>query len=108
MNLPAEVFGDVIVVHTPEELANEAAEGLLPYLTSLEQRNVVLDIDATEFIDSAGLTGLLDAQDVLREAGGNVKITTTNEINRQILEITRIDAHLEIFDSVIDAVKSYR
>ena len=39
--------------------------------------------------------------------GGEVKIATTNSANRKILEITRLDQHLEVFDSVIDAVKSF-
>ena len=28
MNLPTEIFGDVIVVHTPEELATDQAENI--------------------------------------------------------------------------------
>jgi hypothetical protein len=29
-------------------------------------------------------------------------------VNRKILEITRLDEQLDVFDSVIDAVKSFR
>ena len=58
-------------------------------------------------IDSEGLTSLLTLQENLQELGGDVKITTTNPANRKILEITRLDQHLEVYDSVIDAVKSY-
>ena len=37
--------------------------------------------------------------------GGEVKIATTNAANRKILEITRLDRQLEVFQSVIDAVQ---
>ena len=107
MNLPTEIFGDVVVVHTPEELANDHADGIERFLTTLERSNVVVDLDSTESIDSAGLNVLLDVQDNLRELGGNLKIATTNHMNRKILEITRLDHNLEIYESVVEAVKSF-
>jgi anti-sigma B factor antagonist len=69
---------------------------------------VVLDVDATESIDSKGLASLLNVQDKLRDAGGEAKIATTNPNNRKILEITRLDQQLEVFDSVVDAVKAFQ
>lgn len=107
MNLPTEVFGNVIVVHSPEDLGREHAEQLAPFITQLERANVVLDLDATESIDSNGLEALLKTQRGLRESCGDLKIATTNYANRKILEITRLDEQLEVFDSVIDAVKSF-
>jgi len=108
MNLPCEIFGNVIVVHTPEELAGDAAEELEAYLPTLERVNVVLDIDNTEVLDSAGLAAFLGAQDALVERGGQIKISATNATNRKILEITRLDHQLEVFQSVIEAVKSFQ
>jgi len=108
MNLPTEIFGEVIVVHTPEELGADQVDGFQARLSTLERSKVVLDLDGTEAIDSAGLTALLDAQDKLREDGGLIKIATTNYFNRKILEITRLDRQLEVFDSVVDAVKSFQ
>ena len=107
MNLPTEIFGDVIVVHTPEELGADQCDGFEAYVSSLERPSVVLDLDATETIDSKGLAALLNVQDQLREASGEAKIATTNATNRKILEITRLDQQLEVFDSVVDAVKSF-
>lgn len=108
MNLPTEVFGEVVVVHAPEELGADQASGVLAYITGLAQCRVVLDLDKTELLDSIGLETLLDTQDRLREAGGDLKIAVSNPVNRKILEITRLDRHLEVFDNVLDAVKSFR
>lgn len=107
MNLPTEIFGDVIVAHTPEELGEDQADQFENFLTSLERSNVIVDLDGTESIDSAGLKALLSAQEILRDLQGDIKISTTNTTNRKILEITRLDQQLEVFDSVIDAVKSF-
>jgi anti-anti-sigma factor len=107
MKLPTEIFGNVVVVHTPEELGEDQSEQLVNFLTTLERPNVIVDIDGTEAIDSEGLTSLLEAQEALREAEGDLRVATTNKVNRKILEITRLDQHLEVYDSVIDAVKSF-
>lgn len=107
MNLPTEIFGDVIVVHAPEELTDDHAETFENYITSLERVRVILDLDSTESLDSRGLEALLNSREVLLHLTGNLKISTTIKMNRKILEITRLDNDLEIFDSVIDAVKSY-
>ena len=108
MNLPTEVFSDVVVVHAPEEVGEDQAQGFEAFVTALEQNHVVLDLDNTEMIDSFGLTAILEAQDNLREMHGDVKIACSNTVNRKILEITRLDAQMDVFDSVIDAVKSFR
>jgi anti-sigma B factor antagonist len=108
MNLPSEIFGNVIVVHAPEELTAEAAEQFEAYLPTLERENVVLDVDKTEILDSRGLEALLDCQDALGRRGGRMKISAAGATNRKILEITRLDRQLEVFSSVIDAVKSFQ
>ena len=107
MNLPTEIFGDVIVVHTPEELGSDQCDDFEALLPTLERRLIVLDVDATETLDSKGLTAMLNVQDTLRDGAGEVKIATTNSTNRKILEVTRLDQQLEVFDSVVDAVKSF-
>jgi anti-sigma B factor antagonist len=107
MNLPTEIFDDVIVVHTPEELGSDQSDAFESCLTTLDRQRVVLDLDNTETIDSKGLTALLNVQDRLRTDGGDIKIATTSATNRKVFEITRLDQQLEVFDSVIDAVKSF-
>lgn len=108
MNLPTEVFGRVTVVHAPDELSSDHSEPFLAFCGGLGQRQLVLDLDATETLDSGGLTALLDLHDQLRGTGGDLKISTTNATNRKILELTRLDRRLEVFESVIDAVKSFQ
>jgi anti-sigma B factor antagonist len=107
MKLPTEVFGDVVVVHTPEELGTDTADQLEKFLTSLERANVIVDLDGSETIESGGLEALVGAQEALRVLQGDLKISACNPANRKILEITRLDQQLEVFDTVIDAVKSF-
>jgi anti-sigma B factor antagonist len=107
MNLPTEIFGDVIVAHAPDELHDEVADRFERFITTLERNKVVVDLDDVESIDSAGLTALLNGRMELRSADGDLKVMTRNHVNRKILEVTRLDEQLEVFDSVVDAVKSF-
>ena len=54
------------------------------------------------------LESLLASQDLLREKSGDLTIATTNNVNRKILEITRLDQRIEVFDSVIEFERRQR
>lgn len=108
MNLTTETFGDCIVVHAPQDLGRDQADRIENFLHSLERVNIVIDIDDVESVDSSGLTALVNAQDALRALGGDLKVAVNSPVNRKILEITRLDRQLDVFESVVDAVKSYR
>lgn len=107
MQLTTETFGDVVVVHTPDEVTLDNAAEMERLLTSLDRNKVIVDLDNTESIDSAGLTALLNVQDQLRQEGGDLKVLVTNSVNRKILEITRLDQQLDVFATVVEAVKSF-
>lgn len=107
MKLPSEVFGQVVVVHTPKEVHEDNADLIEGFLTTIDQTKIVLDMDGTETIDSSGLAMLLDVQEILQGRDGQLKVCTANHSNRKILEITRLDEHLEVYESVIDAVRSF-
>jgi anti-sigma B factor antagonist len=108
MNLPTEIFGNVAVVHAPEELGGDHVAAFHTFFGGLAQAAVVLDLDGNELLDSEGLTALVDEQERLRIAHGDLKISTANPINRKILELTRLDQQFEVFENVVDAVKSFR
>lgn len=108
MNISHEVFGDVAVVHAPDELTEVQVPHLVNTFQQLPFTQAVLELDNTELIDSAGLTAILDIDDMLAARGGRLKIATTNAVNRKILQITRIDQRVDVFDSLVDAVKSFR
>jgi len=108
MNLQTEIFGDVIVVHAPEQLETDHCDRFESFAASLDRSRVVLDLNATRTLDSRGLETLLNVHDKLRGAAGAMKIATSDATNQKILEITRLDQQLEVFDSVVEAVKSFR
>jgi len=86
MNLPTEVFGNVVVVHAPEELGGDQRTQFAECVCGLDHTDVVLDLNNTETLDSKGLEAILELQDRLHDAGGSVKLATTNPVNRTIFE----------------------
>ena len=111
MQISTETFGDVLVVHTPDDLTEETSRLFLAAVEGhLEngRSSIVLQMDRSELYDSVGLTTLLDLQDQARQAGGTVKISGLVDPGRKIFELTRLDQRFDLFDSVIDAVASFR
>lgn len=111
MQLTTEIFGNVIVAHTPDELTEDTCQAFKEALEQAVEQgltNVVLQMDHSDVYDSAGLALLLDVQDGLRNQGGNIVISGLNDVGRKILEMTRLDQRIDTYDSVIDAVSSYR
>jgi len=111
MQLTTETFGRVTVIHTPDELTSETAADFLLAIDDLMTQghiDLVLEMDRSEVYDSEGLTALLDLQDHLHERGGDVKISGLADPGRKIFELTRLNQRFDIFESVIDAVASFR
>jgi anti-anti-sigma factor len=68
---------------------------------------VVVDLSAVPFIDSAGLERLLDITDELGQGGQCLKLCALNKIVRQVLELTEIHSHFDLFEDVNSAVRSF-
>lgn len=110
MQIAMESFGDVLVVHTPDDLTEETSRVFVSAVESHladGQSSIVLQMDRSELFDSAGLTTLLDLQDQVAQSGGAIKISSLTEPGRKIFEVTRLDQRFDLFDSVIDAVASF-
>ena len=96
MKLPTEVFGDVVVVHTPEEIGADTAANLEQFLTSQERNNVIVDLDGSETIDSGGLEALLTAQEAALRAAAqsllNKEVISGDELKAIVSETERKQA----------------
>lgn len=111
MQITTETFGDVLVVHTPDDLTEETSRLFVDAVDghlNNGRSSIVLQMDRTELYDSVGLTTLLDLLDRTRDIGGAVKISGLVDPGRKIFELTRLDQRFDLFDSVIDAVASFR
>lgn len=80
-----------------------AAPRLRSVLTETVQggrRRVVVDLSATEFMDSSGLGALIAGLKTARQAGGDLRIASVTPQVAMVLQLTNLDRVLRSYPSV--------
>lgn len=102
--------GAVEVIHGEGSLIGDN----LPEVTRLcdesltgGQPRVVFDLGRVGLFDSAGLEWLLSTQERFVQRGGALKLAAANPLCRDILMVTGLDRHFEIFPDTVMAVGSF-
>lgn len=95
--------GSSVVVQPTGRLNMVAAPKLREQLQSIVgggRTRLVVDLSATDFIDSSGLGALISGLKAARQAGGDLRIAAPTEQVRRVLTLTRLDRVLTAHDSV--------
>lgn len=88
------VTGEIDVAAAPrlrEALIASAAEG---------HRRVVVDLSATDFLDSTGLGALVTGLKRIRAQGGEMRVVCTAPRVCKVFEITSLDRVLRLYETV--------
>ena len=75
------------------------------YITS-NKKNIVIDLEKVDWMNSVGLGMLISALTTVKNAGGRLVLANITKIE-SILTITRLISVFEHYDSRADAIKSY-
>src|SRR3954451_5832690 len=86
-------------VSTAPELAEQLNEAL-----ASGRRRIVLDFSGVEFIDSTGLSVLLNALRRLGRVDGALSLVCTNPTVLRLFEITRLDSTFDIVSTREEAL----
>ena len=76
-------------------------------VTAAGAQNVVIDLSGVDFIDSTGLGVLMGAAKRVRSLGGDIRLVMTGSRLSDLIELTRLDRVLDVFDSVSAAVEDF-
>ena len=76
-------------------------------LISQGRTQIVLNLAAVPYIDSAGLGQLVASYGSVLKAGGALKLLNVGARNQELLSITRLLTLFESFDSEAEAVQSF-
>ena len=71
-------------------------------------KDVILDCEHLEFVDSEGLESWLRARDRVAERKGQLRLVGLDDNVAKILEITRLDRAFQSHESIESAVRSLR
>lgn len=110
MAVTTEIYGDVAFFRLEDELTGDTVGRFQAQVEeSLAQglRNFVIDLEKTEYLDNTGLEAFVDLMDQAERIGGQVKFSGMSSCCRKIFEITRLDRRVDIFETIIDAVRSF-
>ena len=110
MNVTAESYGQAVILNCRGELTCDSLEvfrhAVDHQLSESQVHDVVLNLEAVPFVDSAALEYLLDLQEKLNDRLGQVKLAQPDENVGKILQITRLDKAFEVYTDVSESVKN--
>ena len=111
MKVESQKVGTVDVYAPIGALADEEAESFSEMLKArLDEQSLRLVVSLSEvpYLDSIALEGLLDAAEQSHRRNAQLKLMSVPPTCREILELTGLSKHFQIFETVEDAVKSFR
>ncbi len=82
--------------------------GVLHKLIDDEKTRVVLDLGGVKFMNSSGLGMLIGGLTTMKKAEGHLKLANVTEKIESLLIITKLIKIFESYDSVDEAVKSFK
>jgi len=68
------------------------------------QRNIIVDLSATKYIDSSGLSALLVGQRLCRDANGTFLVCGLQETVKKLISISQLDSVFKITPTLNEAI----
>jgi anti-sigma B factor antagonist len=84
---------------------SQLEEKLKEYIDS-GQVHLVLEMDGTEYLSSAGARVLISAQKALKPRGGRLVLSQPSDRVREVLDLAGLDALFPIYDTTVAALAS--
>jgi anti-sigma B factor antagonist len=72
-----------------------------------KKKNIVLDLSGVKNMNSSGLSMMINALTMLKNAGGSLKIAAASEKIKNLLSITKLTSVFELYPTVKKALKSF-
>lgn len=70
--------------------------------------NVILDLSEIELMNSSGLGIIIHSVNQLKQNNGSLKLAKVSDKIRQIMEITKLNSIFESYDTIEEAVESFK
>ena len=112
MKISEEIVGDVVIfqlncrIGTAESLS--LLRDTLHKYVELGKRKIILDLTKAELYGNLGLGALVLTRKTMSDCGGEVKLANLSEKIKEIMVITQLVKAFEIYDSVEEAVDSFK
>jgi len=101
---------NVTIIALKGELDLSCVEEVKPVFLGLldeDHPNIVIDMKELEFMDSSGLSLIVEVFKRVRVGKGDMKLARLNDSVTKLFEMTRLNQVFEIYDSVPESVESF-
>lgn len=103
--------GRITVFHLKDDLVPSRVKAFLVKMEELLAEGrffIVLDLSSVQEVSLMGMVAISSIFNKCRQAGGALKIAQLNPLVRRAFRQTNLINTVEVFDEVLEAVKSYR
>src|SRR5438477_12533946 len=111
MNVEQRMLGHVTVLDIEGRMTIQAPDRLVCVivrrLLGERRRHFLLNLDRVPYVDSTGLTEIVEAYLTTTRQGGTLKLEHLSPHVRELLRITGLSSVLEAFDSEAVALASF-
>jgi anti-anti-sigma factor len=110
MKIRIDTQGDVSIVSIDGNILLQNTPAFKMKLLDLAKQSkikIVLDMALTNYISSPCLAAIIEVKKKLNELNGDLKLSSVNELVKNLLETTVLIRKIETFDDVQSAVRSF-
>jgi anti-sigma B factor antagonist len=111
MQIEERVVGNVTILDLKGKITlGEGDEALKDKINSLvlqDRRQILLNLGAVPYIDSAGLGEIVRTYTTVSRQGGSLKLVNLTKRITDLLSITKLLTVFETFDTEADALQSF-
>jgi anti-sigma B factor antagonist len=68
------------------------------------RHHIVLELDQTEFLSSAGVRAMISAQKALKPKGGQLVLANPSEKVRDVLKLAALESLFPVYDTTEEAI----
>jgi anti-sigma B factor antagonist len=110
MNIETRDLKHVSVVKVSGRVDSVTAPDMEKALHSLidsDRSSIVLDLQETEYMSSAGLRVLVSTLKAAKKNGGNLRIAQPSTRVKEVLDLAGLTPVFEVYPDLVEAVGSY-
>lgn len=112
INYEIKKKGDISIFKLNEKRFDSSIAGLVKgeltiFLHADEVTKLIFDLSEVEYCDSSGLSAILLAFRILQSNEGNIRLAAPQKNVRTLIEISKLDRVLPIYDSVDLALENF-
>lgn len=103
--------GEIIVIDAPDKLSGEVADELRDLIATLvkeEKYKLIVDLNATMYIDSSGLGALVSRIALTRSNKGDIRLANVSAKINNLLELTHLDKVLIQYSNLQEALDGFK